>query len=62
MLISLPNPNYQSLCMEYNHLPDITANNKGTKLLLPIHLVLRASEYAKRKDKDSTKDETTWGT
>ena len=28
VLISLPNPNYQSLCMEYNH-KDITANDKN---------------------------------
>ena len=51
VFISLTNPNNQSLCMECNHLKDITVNNKDTKSLLPVHLVLGASEYARIKTK-----------
>ena len=49
VLISLPNPHYQSLYMEYNHLKDITVNHNDTKPLLPVYFVLGASEYAKIK-------------
>ena len=51
VFISLTNPNNQSLCMECNHLKDITVNNKDTKSLLPVHIVLGASEYARIKTK-----------
>ena len=51
VFISLTNPNNQSLCMECNHLKDITVNNKDTKSLLPVHLVVGASEYARIKRK-----------
>ena len=55
VLISIPNPNYQSLCMEYDHLKDITINDIDTKNLLPVHIVLGASEYARIKTKTAQK-------
>lgn len=51
VLISLPNPHYQSLYTNYNHLKDMTVNHNDTKPLLPVYFVLGASEYAKIKTK-----------
>ena len=55
VLTSLPNPNCQLLCMEYNDLKDITVNNKNTKSLLPVHIVLGALENVKIKTKTPPK-------
>lgn len=60
VLISLPNPNNQSLCMEYNHLKDITINNKDTKSFATCTSRARGIRICKNKDKDSTKDGKTW--
>ena len=44
-LLSLPNPNYESVLRQYQHLRDIKVNDTDTKEELPIHLILGASEY-----------------
>lgn len=55
VLILLPNPNHQLLCMKYNNFKDTTVNDKDTKSFLPVYPVLGASEYAKIKANTPTK-------
>ena len=43
-LLSLPNPNYESVLRQHQHLRDIKMNDTDTKAELPIHLILGASE------------------
>ena len=48
-LLSLPNPNYESVLRQHQHLRDIKMNDTDTKAELPIHLILDASEYTRTK-------------
>ena len=48
-LLSLPNPNYESVLRQYHHLRDIKINDTDTKAELPVHLILGASEYTRIK-------------
>ena len=48
-LLSLPNPNYESVLRQHQHLRDIKMNDTDTKAELPIHLILGASEYTRIK-------------
>ena len=48
-LISLPNPNYETVLQQHQHLRDITMNDTDTKAELPIHMILGASEYTRIK-------------
>ena len=43
-LLSLPNPNYESVLRQHQHLRDIKMNDTDTKAELPIHLILGVSE------------------
>ena len=43
-LLSLPNPNYESVLRQHQHLRDIKMNDTDTKAELPILLILGASE------------------
>ena len=44
-LLSRPNPNYESVLRQHQHLRDTKMNDTDTKVDLPIHLILGASEY-----------------
>ena len=48
-LMTLENPKYEELMERYTHLSGVYMDDKDTKLQLPIHLVLGASEYARIK-------------
>ena len=43
--ISRPNPNYEPVLRQHQHLRDTKMNDADTKVELPIHLILGASEY-----------------
>ena len=49
MLLSLPNPKYQEIINQYKHLTDINMNINDRKSELSIHIILRASKYARIK-------------
>ena len=55
-LLSLPNPNYESVLRQHQHLRDIKMNDTDTKAELPIHLILGASEYTRIKVQDGYQD------
>ena len=48
-MLSLLNPNYESVLGQYQHLRDIKMNDTDTKAELPIHLISGASEYIRIK-------------
>ena len=48
-LTVLPNPNYEELKTKYKHLEGVRMDDNDTRLLLPVHLVMGASECAKIK-------------
>ena len=52
-LLSLPNPKYEELLNRYSHLENVKLEDKDTKDLLPMHLILSASDYAKIKTRSS---------
>ena len=43
------NPNYKEMIGKYRHLKDVTIEDTDTKSLLPVHVILSASNYAKIK-------------
>ena len=45
-LLSLPNPNYEAVLKQHQHLRNIM-NDMDKKIELPIHLVFGASDYTK---------------
>ena len=54
-LLSLPNPNYESVLRQPRHLRDIKMNDTDTKAELPIHLILGTSEYTRIKVQEMPK-------
>ena len=48
-LINIPNPKYDEIIKQFQHLKDIKMNDTDTKSSLPIHVILNASEYSKIK-------------
>ena len=48
-LLSLENPRYQQCLAKYPHLKGIEMKDKESKDILPVHLILGASDYAKIK-------------
>ncbi len=46
-LLSLPNPRYEQILEQYQHLSGVVFNDKDSKEQLPIHLILGVGEYAK---------------
>ena len=48
-LLTLENPQYQQKINQYAHLQGISMDDEDTKLELPVHLILGASEYAQIK-------------
>ena len=47
VFLELPNPKYQNLQNSYQHLKDIKVNDHDTKLELPVHVILGASNYTR---------------
>jgi len=50
-LLSLENPRYEQCLAKYAHLKGIEMEDKDSKDILPVHLILGASDYAKIKTK-----------
>ena len=48
-LISLENPRYEQCLAKYVHLKGIEMEDKNSKDIMPVHLILGASDYAKIK-------------
>eukprot|EP00112_Aurelia_sp_Birch-Aquarium-sp1_P007313 Seg1796.10 transcript_id=Seg1796.10/GoldUCD/mRNA.D3Y31 product="hypothetical protein" protein_id=Seg1796.10/GoldUCD/D3Y31 len=49
VLLSLPNPNYDSITSRFSHLKGIKMDDKDKKSILPVHLILGANEFSKIK-------------
>ena len=49
MLLTLPNPKHNEIINRYNHLDGIQMHDNDTKNLLPIHIILGTSDFAKIK-------------
>ena len=48
-LISLENPRYEQRLTKYVHLKGIEMEDKDSKDIMPVHLILGASDYVKIK-------------
>ena len=48
-LLSMENPNYKEMISKYRHLKGATMEDIDTKSLLPVHVILGTSDYAKIK-------------
>ena len=48
-LLSLENPRYEQCLAKYAHLKGIEMEDKDSKDIMPVHLILGASDYAKIK-------------
>ena len=46
-LLTLDNPNYDSVIAKYPHLKEVELHDRDTKPRLPVHLILGAGEYAR---------------
>ena len=46
VLLSVPNPRYAEKINQYPHLEGVVMDDKDSKPILPIHLILGASEYS----------------
>ena len=51
ILINIPDPQYEVMINQFQHLKDIQMNDTESKSSLPIHLFLGASELSKIKVK-----------
>ena len=49
ILICIPNPHYEVMTNQFQHLKDIRMNDTDAKSSLPIHAILGASEHSKIK-------------
>jgi len=47
----LENPRYEQYLVKYAHLKGIEMEDKDSKGILPVHLILRARDYAKIRTK-----------
>ena len=52
-LLSVENPNYAQMISKYRHLKGVHMEDTDTKSLLPVHIILGASDYAKIKTHES---------
>ena len=52
-LLSVENPNYKEIISKYRHLKGVTMEDTDTKSLLPVHVILGASDYVKIKTRES---------
>ena len=49
VLITLPNSKYNEMTETYDHLKGIKMNKRDTEPQLPIHVILGARDYVKKK-------------
>ena len=49
VLLTIPNPQSAEIIKQHQHLEGVKMDDEDTKLELPIHVILGASEYAKLK-------------
>ena len=54
-LLSLENPRYEQCLTKYAHLKGIEMEDKDSKDIMPVHLILGASDYAKIKTKTAAR-------
>lgn len=52
-LLCVENPNYREMIGKYRHLKGVNMEDTDTKSLLPVHVILGASDYAKIKTSTS---------
>ena len=52
-LLCVENPNYREMIRRYRHLKGVDMEDTDTKSLLPVHVILGASDYAKIKTSTS---------
>ena len=53
VLLTVPNPNYKSMLSDYPHLKGVKMDEFQTKAVLPIHVILGASDFTKIKTKEA---------
>ena len=53
VLLTVPKPNYKSMLSDYPHLKGIKMDEFQTKGVLPIHVILGASDFTKIKTKEA---------
>ena len=53
MLLAVPNPKYESILSYYPHLRVFKMDEFQTKAVLPIHVILAASDFTKIKIKEA---------
>ena len=53
LLLTVPNPKYESRLSDYPHLKGFKMDEFQTKAVLPIHVILRASDFTKVKTKEA---------
>ena len=51
--LTVPNPNYKSMLSDYPHLKGVKMDEFQTKAVLPIHVILGASDFTKIKTKEA---------
>ena len=54
-LLSLDNPKYGEVLQKYTHLERVHMDDDDTKAELPVHIILRVSDYAKIKTENKPK-------
>ena len=52
-LLSVENPNYAAMISKYPHLKGVYMEDSDSKKLLPVHVILGASDYARIKTRES---------
>ena len=55
VLLTIHNPNNDSMLREYPHLQGVKIDEFQTKAVLPIHVILGASDFTKTKTKKTPK-------
>ena len=55
VLLTLTNPEYKDILTKYNHLKGMEIDDVHVKRELPVHLILRTSEYARIKTETTPK-------
>ena len=51
-LLTIPNPNYESMVSDYPHLRGVKMDEFQTRPVFPIHVILRISNFTKIKTKE----------
>ena len=55
VVLTLTNPEYTDILTKYNHLKGVEIDDVHVKRELPVHLILRTSEYARIKTETTPK-------